>query len=297
MKLYTILHNGQTRLAAERDGQLADLTALIGVADMTALIRQYDSLNLAEVVANVPDSQLIAFADVTVQMPVRPQTVWCSGLNYRSHVLENPNAKFLGVPRFFAKLPNSLIGPDEGIRHPGPAFLVDYEVEFAVVIGKTASRLTLDNAMEHVFGYTILHDVGARSVQFKDNNEMIGKNFDTFCPIGPCIVTKDDVPSPETVRLQTRVNGELLQDGCNDEWLFSLAQLLEWVTMACTLHPGDIVSTGTPRGIGYFRQPQRFLSVGDVCELHIPPIGTLRNPVVAAPYSESRITELLRAEA
>lgn len=284
MKLYTVSYKDQTKIGAAINGRLVDLTALFGITTMTELIEKYDTLPPAEVLAGTEDDKWLDFGAVTISQPVTPRTVWCSGLNYRSHVLENPNAKFLTVPRFFAKLHNSIIGPNEPIQHPGEAFQVDYEVEFAVVIGKTATRLTLDNAMEHVFGYTILHDVGARFIQFKDNNEMIGKNFDTFCPIGPCIVTKDDIPKPETVRLRTRVNGELLQDGCNDEWLFTLPRLLEWVTMACTLHPGDIVSTGTPQGIGYFRNPQRFLKAGDVCELEIPEIGTLTNPVVDAYY-------------
>lgn len=286
MKLFTVSpnHINTSVVAAERDGRLVNLTALLGVVTMTELIEQYETLPIDKAIDNAGSEHWLDFDAVTINMPVTPRTVWCSGLNYRSHVLENPNAKFLSVPRFFAKLPNSLIGPNEGIRHPGEAFEVDYEVEFAVVFGKKASRLTQENAMDHVFGYTILHDVGARYIQFKDNNEMLGKNFDTFCPIGPCIVTKDEIPNPETVQLRTRVNGETLQDGCNDEWLFTLPRLLEWLTMGCTMLPGDLVSTGTPQGIGYFRKPQRFLKVGDVCELEIPGIGTLVNPVVDAAY-------------
>ncbi|MCU0355907.1 MAG: fumarylacetoacetate hydrolase family protein [Cytophagales bacterium] len=283
MKLYTYTHNQQTRIGAEKDGHLVDLTAAFGITDMTDFIRQYDQLPVAETVASATD--LTDFQDVALQIPLRPGMVWCSGLNYKSHILENPNAKFLSEPRFFAKTPNTYIGPGQPIRHPGERFQVDFEVEFAVVFGKTARRLTSGNAMEHVFGYTILHDVGARYIQFKDNNEMMGKNFDTFCPIGPCIVTADEIPHPEKCRIRLAINGETQQDGTNEDWCFTLPHLLEWLTMAVTLAPGDVVSTGTCSGIGYFQKPPRFLHPGDVVTLEIPEIGTLSNPVVADPYS------------
>jgi 2,4-didehydro-3-deoxy-L-rhamnonate hydrolase len=282
MKLYTFEHQGQTLVGAQKEGKLVNLSKLLGVKNMIDLIERFDDLDPNKAVENA--TELIDFDDITIKIPVQPQTVWCSGLNYKSHVLENPNAKFLSEPRFFAKLPNTLIGPNEPILHPGEQFLVDYEVEFAVVFGKKASRLSETNAMNHVFGYTILHDVGARYIQFKDNNEMMGKNFDTFCPIGPCIVTKDEIPNPELVKLSSKINGQIMQDGCNDEWLFTLPHLLSWLTMACTLQPGDIVSTGTPMGIGFFRNPQVFLKPGDVVSLEIPEIGILSNPVVADEY-------------
>jgi len=212
----------------------------------------------------------------------RPGKILCSGLNYRSHVEENPNAKFLDDPRFFAKTPNTVIGPGEPIRHPGEKYQVDYEVELAVVIGRTMSRATPpERVMEHVFGYTILHDVSSRYIQFKDGNEVMGKNFDTFCPIGPGLVTADEVPDPATLRLRTLLNGVVMQDGTNAEWCFPLPRLLAWLSQAMTLEPGDIVSTGTPAGIGWFRKPQVFLKPGDVCRLEIEGIGVLENPVVA----------------
>lgn len=292
MRLYTFLYRDQTRIGCEHDGHLVDLTDAVGTNDMVQFIRQGDAgLNAARTyLSTKPDAARPAgaglpFDAVTLQAPVRPTTVWCSGLNYRSHVLENPNATFLDEPRFFAKLANTIIGPDQPILHPGERFLVDYEVELAVVIGKTARRLTQPTAMEHVYGYTILHDVGARYVQFKDNNEMMGKNFDTFCPIGPCLVTADEIPKPDLLRLSLTLNGKTMQDGSNEEWLFSLPRMLEWLTMACTMQPGDIMSTGTPLGIGYFQKPQVFLKPGDVCALTISGIGTLTNSVAADPYA------------
>jgi acylpyruvate hydrolase len=182
------------------------------------------------------------------------------------------------------KTSSAVIGPGDAIRWPGAKFEVDYEVELAVVIGRTARRLTQDNALRHIFGYTILHDVSARWVQFKDKNEDMGKNFDTFAPMGPCVVTADEIPDPAGLRLSLRLNGQLMQDRTNGDWCFPLPRLLEWLTMGITLEPGDVVSTGTPAGIGFFRRPQVFLKPGDVCELEIEKIGRLMNPVVADEY-------------
>ena len=139
--------------------------------------------------------------------------------------------------------------------------------------------------MEHIFGYTILHDVSSRYIQFKDNNELMGKNFETFSPIGPCIVTADEIQHLEKCRLMLKLNGQVMQDGSNQDWCFSLPRLVEWLTMAFAMYPGDVVSTGTPSGIGYFRKPQVFLKPGDKCELEISGIGKLVNPIVAAPYT------------
>jgi 2-keto-4-pentenoate hydratase/2-oxohepta-3-ene-1,7-dioic acid hydratase in catechol pathway len=221
------------------------------------------------------------FDEVKILAPIpRPGKILCSGLNYRSHVEENPNAKFLEDPRFFAKLPNTIIGPGEDIRHPGLKYQVDYEVELAVVIGRRMFRVPQTDAMRHIFGYTILHDVSARWIQFKDNNEMMGKNFDTFCPMGPCLVTADEIPDPASLKLSLKLNGATMQDGTNKDWIFPLTRLLEWLSSAMTLEPGDVMSTGTPCGIGYFRKPQVFLKPGDVVRLEIQGIGVLENPVV-----------------
>jgi 2-keto-4-pentenoate hydratase/2-oxohepta-3-ene-1,7-dioic acid hydratase in catechol pathway len=160
-------------------------------------------------------------------------------------------------------------------------YQVDYEVELAVVIGKTMYRPTRDEAMAHVFGYTIFHDVSARWTQFKDNNETMGKNYDTFAPMGPCIVTADAIPDPSRLRLRLTLNGEVLQERGNDDWIFPLPRLLAWLAGAMTLEPGDVVTTGTPAGVGFFRTPQLFLKPGDVCVLEIDGIGRLENPVEA----------------
>jgi 2-keto-4-pentenoate hydratase/2-oxohepta-3-ene-1,7-dioic acid hydratase in catechol pathway len=173
-----------------------------------------------------------------------------------------------------------VIGPGERIVHPRLTQQMDYEVEFAIVIGRNMRRTPPEQAMECVAGYTILHDVSARDVQFKDNQITLGKNFDTFCPMGPCIVTKDEMPNPGNVRLRSLLNGKVMQDGTTADWVFPLPELLSRLSQVMTLEPGDVVSTGTPAGVGVFRKPQVFLQPGDVVRLEIEGIGVLENSVV-----------------
>jgi 2,4-diketo-3-deoxy-L-fuconate hydrolase len=211
----------------------------------------------------------------------RPGKILCSGINYRSHLQENPDAILPEEPFFFAKLPSTVIGPSQSIRCPRRSQQVDYEIELAVVIGRKMKETVESDALEHVFGYTILHDVSARDVQFRDNQITLGKNFDTFCPIGPCVVTRDEISDPDRIRLKTFLNGQTMQDGSTSDWLFSLPQLLSFLSQRITLEPGDIVSTGTPAGVGVFRKPPIFLKPGDVVRLEADQIGVLQNRVTA----------------
>jgi 2,4-didehydro-3-deoxy-L-rhamnonate hydrolase len=303
MRLYTFEARKRQMIGAEQNGALIDLNAAhaarmggrtAGLAtSMLELIRNGDGLlrraRQALAFAAKEPKQARAFtyelAKVKLCAPVpRPGKIFCSGLNYRSHVEENPSATFLADPRFFVKVSTAVIGPGEAIRWPGAKFQVDYEVELAVIIGRRAHRLTQRNAREHVFGYTIFHDVSARWIQFKDKNEDMGKNFDTFAPMGPCLVTADEIADPSKLRLSLKLNGQTMQDRTNEDWCFPLPRLLEWLTMGTTLEPGDVVTTGTPAGIGFFRQPQVFLEPGDICELEISGIGKLVNPVVKDEY-------------
>ena len=304
MRLYTFKGNKPEQLiGVEMAGRLIDLNAAHAARvgnrasnianSLFELIQGGDAL-LKKV------RQALAFAEkdskrarafsyelnrIKIGAPIpRPGKIFCSGLNYRSHVEENPAAAFLADPRFFVKVSSAVIGPGEPIRWPGEKFQVDYEVELAVIIGRRAHRLTQENALQHVFGYTIFHDVSARWVQFKDKNEDMGKNFDTFAPMGPCIVTADETADPSKLRLSLKLNGQVMQDRTNEDWCFPLPRLLEWLTMGTTLEPGDVVTTGTPAGIGFFRKPQVFLKPGDVCELEISGIGKLVNPVVKDEY-------------
>jgi 2,4-didehydro-3-deoxy-L-rhamnonate hydrolase len=280
VRLYTYEADGGTRIGVEKEGRLVDLTdrfpsilALIqGGNEALAVVRR----------ARETAEAMVPLTTARLKAPIpRPGKILCSGLNYHSHWEENPEAKRLEDPRFFAKLPSSVIGPGEAIRHPGVEYQVDYEVELAVIIGRTMYRPAPAEVMDHVLGYTIFHDVSARYIQFKDNNETMGKNFDTFAPMGPCIVTADKIPDPRKLRLRLRLNGEVMQDRTNEDWIFPLPRLLAWLSSAMTLEPGDVVTTGTPAGVGFFRRPQVFLKPGDVCALEIDGIGRLENPVRA----------------
>jgi 2,4-didehydro-3-deoxy-L-rhamnonate hydrolase len=306
MKLYTFEVESRRRIGAECRGQLIDLSAahsaLLSVhgpkprsaavlpSDMVEFLRggepaiqaARDTLAFMAKRPAVPVGQRLAFAfeEVKVLAPVpRPGKILCSGINYRGHKEENPEAKMPSEPFFFSKLPSAVIGPGEAIIKPPQTNQLDYEVELAVVIGRTMKRTVEAEVMDCIAGYTILHDVSARDVQFKDNQITLGKNFDTFCPLGPCIVMRDELPDPGNVKLRSYVNGKLMQNGSTADWVFPLPKLLSFLSSVMTLEPGDVVSTGTPAGVGVFRKPQLFLRPGDVVRLEVEGIGVLENPV------------------
>ena len=210
-----------------------------------------------------------------------PGKLLFSGLNYRSHTEENPGAVLPSSPQFFAKLPSAVIGPDEAIVLPTPDAQVDYEVELAAVIGATARAVSPESALAHIFGYTVVNDVSARAVQFRDNQITTGKGYDTFCPLGPAIVTRDEIPDPQALRVESYVNGERRQSSATADMLFSVAELIAFISRHITLYAGDVISTGTPAGVGTFRHPPLFLQPGDVVEVGVDVIGRLRNPVIA----------------
>jgi 2-keto-4-pentenoate hydratase/2-oxohepta-3-ene-1,7-dioic acid hydratase in catechol pathway len=210
----------------------------------------------------------------------RPSKIVAVGLNYRDHG-EEQGATLPERPLLFAIWPNALIGPGEPIVIPTPETKTDYEVELALVIGKRAKRLSEDSALGHVFGWTILQDVSARDVQFKDNQLTLGKGPDTFAPLGPEIVTADELGDWSTLRVSTTVNGETMQDSPTSEMLFSPGRLLEFATGLVTLDPGDVLTTGSPAGVGCFRDPPVYLKPGDEVTVSVDRIGDLTNPVVA----------------
>jgi 2-keto-4-pentenoate hydratase/2-oxohepta-3-ene-1,7-dioic acid hydratase in catechol pathway len=213
--------------------------------------------------------------------PLRPASIVAVGLNYLDHIRETGMERPLR-PLLFSKLRSSVVGPDEPVRIDGDLTRqVDWEVELAVVVGLRAQRVPLEHALDHVFGYTVANDVSARDLQFSDGQWLRGKSLDTFCPLGPFVVTADEVGDPHALGLRCRVNGATVQDSSTAEMLFGVAELISFCSHSFTLEPGDVVLTGTPWGCGAFMDPPRFLAPGDVLETEVEGIGTLRNPVEA----------------
>ena len=210
-----------------------------------------------------------------------PQKIICVGLNYHDHAAEG-SQKVPDRPLLFAKWPNALIGPREPIVLPSITSKVDYEGELAVVIGRRAARLSADDALGAVAGYLCANDVSARDLQFGDRQWVRGKSLDTFCPIGPAVVPASEIPDPQALRLKTILNGEVVQEAPTSDMIFPVAEIVAFVSEAITLEPGDLILTGTPAGVGIFRQPELLLQPGDEVTVEIEGIGTLTNPVAAA---------------
>ncbi len=215
---------------------------------------------------------------------VHPSKVVCVGHNYSEHATETGSAA-PAEPLIFAKLPSAIIGPTDAIRLPAAApRRVDYEAELAVIIGRPGRDIPEGGAMEHVLGYTVANDVTARDWQVKKpgGQWLLGKSFDTFLPLGPWLVTADEVPDVGRLRITCTIGGETLQDDTVEHMIFSIPQLISYVSRVATLLPGDVLLTGTPAGIGSSRTPPRWLGVGDLVETAISGIGTMANPVSEA---------------
>ena len=281
MKLYSFEIAGRRSVGVEKNGKLIDVGDKVG-GDMLSLLRGGDAfMKKAKDAAAASGTRSYKFHEVKVLAPVpRPGKIICVDTNFHSHLQENPGAKLPEAPFFHAKMPSCVIANGDPILHPGAGHQVDWEVELAVVIGKPMKRNTPEDAvMACVAGYTILNDVSARDVLSKEGQITLGKNFDAFAPMGPCLVTADELVSPEDTKLMTLVNNKLMQDGTTRDWIFPLRKLISALTHFMTLEPGDVVSTGTPAGLGAFRKPHLFLKPGDTVTLEVQNIGQLENPV------------------
>ena len=224
---------------------------------------------------------LLALDSVRLSAPIpRPPKILCIGLNYRDHAKES-KMEVPSVPTVFAKYASSVIGPGEPIVLSSATQKPDYEAEFAVVIGKRAKHLARGQWKDCVFGYTIMNDVSARDVQLATSQWTLGKSFDTFAPMGPHVVTIDEVPDPHALDIRLSIGGETLQHSNTRELIFGVPELIEYLSRMITLEPGDIISTGTPAGVGLGRTPPRWLQPGEEVLIEIDKIGTLRNPVIA----------------
>jgi 2-keto-4-pentenoate hydratase/2-oxohepta-3-ene-1,7-dioic acid hydratase in catechol pathway len=229
-------------------------------------------------------------AEVRLLAPIpRPrQDVICLGMNYVAHAIESDRArgrepKLPEYPVFFTKAVTSVCGPDDDIPlDPRVTTQLDYEVELAFIIGRAGKDISAADAPGYIFGYTILNDVSARDLQMRHQQFIKGKSLDRTCPLGPWIVTADEIPDPAALGLRLRVNGELRQDSTVADLIFNIPTIIEFLSLGQTLEPGVIVSTGTPSGVGMGRNPPAYLRPGDVMEAEIDRIGVLRNRVVAA---------------
>lgn len=229
-----------------------------------------------------PGEDAVALADARIHAPIqRPQKIICIGLNYEDHAAET-GAPIPEKPIVFSKYANSIIGPGEPIRIPGITQKPDYEAELAVVIGRTARNVPESEALDHVFGYTNANDVSARDIQLGEGGQWTrGKAIDTFCPIGPYIATRDEVPDPQNLYIRAILNGETVQDGTTSKMIFPVAELVSFLSSGMTLVPGDIIITGTPPGVGMAREPRLWLKDGDEVTIEIEGLGRLTNPVEA----------------
>ena len=292
MRLVQYESGGAVGCGVEQNGRVY----ASGYADTLSLIRDGErGLETTSAAAGRGDPVAV---DRILAPLTNPGKILGSGVNYRSHGDEEPGFVFPDeVVWDFVKVATSIVGPgadivlppadDVIVRAAGGAarfaehgFAVDYEVELGVVIGASARNVRREDALGHVFGYTVFNDVGARSVQFHNGQRDLGKNFDTFCPMGPCIVTRDELPDWQQIHIESRVNGELRQSALVGEQIGPPPVAIEWISSIITLEPGDCLMTGTPAGCGTFMDPPRFLQPGDVVTVSATGIGELTNAVV-----------------
>ena len=265
-----------------------------GVVEGNTVLPLRDAAEMLDVIRRgagwTPAAPALPLTAVRLLAPIVPKrNVFCVGWNYAEHFAEGRDFRPASAPQeipehpaLFSKNPFAIVGPDAPVRHPAPiSEQLDYEVELAVVIGRQGRDVDERDALDLVFGYTIANDVSVRDVQrtWHGGQWFKGKNFDTHLPLGPWIVTKDEIPDPQALRLTTRVNGVTKQDSNTKHMVFPVARIVAELSAGLTLYPGDVIITGTPEGVGMGRKPPEWLRPGDVMELEVEHIGVLRNVI------------------
>lgn len=236
---------------------------------------------IASGTGNTLATSRLSLEDVRLHAPLaNPPRIFAIGLNYRDHAKES-GMEIPSTPVVFFKLATAIIGPGDNIVLPKNSTQPDYEAEFAFIIGKGGFRIPASAWRDHVYGYTIVNDVSARDVQFATTQWSMSKNFPTFCPLGPAIVTADEIPDPHNLQISLSIDGEQLQNSNTRELVFNIPALIEYLSSITPLLPGDIISTGTPPGVGLGRNPKRWLKPGETVTVTIEGLGSLTNPVVA----------------
>ncbi len=254
-----------------------------GFPDILAMLRggAPARAKIENFIYNPPADAAASLDSVTLLAPVpKPPKLICVGLNYRDHAIES-KMEIPKVPTIFAKFATAVIGPGQPIVLPKNSTQPDYEAEFAFVIGTGGRHIPAEEWQQHVFGYTLLNDVSARDFQMATSQWMMGKTFDTFAPMGPHLVSADEIADPHALDISLRINGDVLQQSNTCQLIFKIPELIAYLSSVMTLEPGDLVSTGTPSGVGFARKPPRFLQPGDDVVITVDQIGELRNPVVA----------------
>jgi 2-keto-4-pentenoate hydratase/2-oxohepta-3-ene-1,7-dioic acid hydratase in catechol pathway len=292
---YSLAGDSTPRLGVVRDDRMIDVTAAVrsrwadAPATLLALVQQGPEAwaRLRDLLGAGTTGDGTALGDVRWHAPIpRPlKNIICLGLNYAAHIREGAVARGREVkipndPVFFSKLPTTVAGPFEDVRvDTAVTQQVDWEAELGVIVGVAGRNIRKADALRHVFGYTVINDVTARDLQARHQQWMKGKSLDGFCPMGPVVVTADEFGDPQQKRVTLRVNGITKQDGNTADMIFHVDRTIEVFSTGVTLEPGDIISTGTPEGVGFGRTPQEFLHDGDVMETEVEGIGTLRNTI------------------
>lgn len=286
MKLVTYAHHNQPRVGAVVEESIVDLSAVAG--DMLALIDQGEEglVRARELVEGSGPALPLSEASLLSPIPIPRRNVMCLGLNYAEHAAESAAAAgrelvLPEVPIIFTKATNAVIGPYDNIPFdPAASEEIDWEVELAFVVGREGKNIPREEAMAYVFGYTVINDISARDFQRRGRQFFKGKSLDGACPMGPWIVTADELADISDLRLTCTVNGTVKQDNSTRELIFDIPAIIAYLSRGMTLWPGDVVATGTPSGVGFARQPPEFLRPGDEVACAIEGIGEIRNLVV-----------------
>jgi len=282
MKLVTFRHNGHTHAGVVSGGKAISLKAA-GYMDMLAVLQGgHEAMSrVVSFVHKAPAAATFALETVTLCAPIpKPPKILCMGLNYRDHAAE-AKMEIPKVPILFAKYGNTVSGPGDKIVLPRISTKPDYEAELVFVIGKGGRHIKAENWREHVAGYMNANDVSARDFQMAVSQWTMGKNFDTFLPMGPWLVTADEVADPHNLAISATVNGEKLQNSNTRELIFKIPETIEFLSSVMTLEPGDVVLTGTPAGVGFAYKPPKWLKAGDEVVIEVEGLGQLRNQCVA----------------
>jgi 2-keto-4-pentenoate hydratase/2-oxohepta-3-ene-1,7-dioic acid hydratase in catechol pathway len=282
MRFITYTQSGQHRLGLVVGNEVIDLNKAQPQisADLRTALRQGQDLTGAAKAAIASNAPRVPLSSVQLA-PVLPEPgkIVCLGLNYYEHAKEGGHAKPV-YPSFFMRAASSLLAPNAKALRPRVSERLDYEAELAVVIGKTVKHCTLDNALDAVFGYSVFNDISVRDYQKKTPQWTIGKNFDRTGPLGPVLVTADELPAGATdLRIQARLNGQVMQDANTRDMIWGVAETIQLITECMTLEPGDLIIMGTPSGVGQARNPPVWMKHGDVVEIEIDKIGVLRNTI------------------